>query len=168
MYRLLPWRLRRVLPRVHRVRLDRENCGGLALGVGVFLAGLGLLREVLLVLCFQEENALFSLSALVSDVEEPHHGGEGLGVDAELLEHPVVGDAFFEGRDDYVVGDVRDLVADLAEPLDVLAEGLARPLLDDTQIVVRVGTLVHALEVGDKLPAQLGLGVDGVDRKSVV
>ena len=126
--RLLPWRLWRVLPRVHRVRLDRENCGGLALGVGVFLAGLGLLREVLLVLCLEEENALFSLSALVSDVEEPHHCGEVLGVDAELLEHPVVGDAFFEGRDDHVVGDVRDLVADLAEVLYVSMLRLVRLL----------------------------------------
>ena len=150
---------------MHRVRLDRENCGGLVLGVGVFLAGLGLLREVLLVLCLEEENALFNLSTLVSDVEEPHHCGEVLGVDAELLEHPVVGDAFLEGRDDHIVGDVRNLVADLAEPLDVLAESFTRPLLDDAQVVVGVGTLVHALEVGDELCAQLGLGVDGFLRQ---
>ena len=121
--RLLPWRLRRVLPRVVRVRLDCENRSGLALDVGVFLAGFGLLREILLLLCLEEEDTLFSLGALVSDVEEPYHGGECLTVDAELLEHLVVGDAFLEGRDDHVVGDVRDLVADLAEPLDVLAEG---------------------------------------------
>ena len=61
------------LPRLHWVRLGRENRGGLALGVRVFLAGLGLLREILLVLRFEEENALFSLSAFVSDVKEPHH-----------------------------------------------------------------------------------------------
>ena len=100
------------------------------LGVRVFLAGLGPLREVLLVLHFDEENALFSLGALVNDVEEPHYRGEGV-MDAELLQHPVVGDAFLEGRDDHVVKDVGNLVADLAEPLDVLAEGLARPLLYD-------------------------------------
>ena len=41
-------------------------------------------------------------------------------MDAELLEHSVVGNAFLEGRDDHVVGDVGNLVADLAEPLDVL------------------------------------------------
>ena len=115
--------------------------------------------------CLEEENALFSLGALVSDVEEPHHRGEGLAVDAELLQHPMVGDTFFEGRDDHVVGDVRDLVADLAESLDVLAEGLARPLLDDAQIVVGVGTLVRALEVGDELCAQIGPGVDGFFRQ---
>ena len=86
-------------------------------------------------------------------------------MDAELLKHPVVGDAFFEGRDDHIVGDVRDLVADLAEPLDVLAEGLARPLLDDSQVVVGVGTLVRALEVGNELCAQLGPGVDGFLRQ---
>ena len=73
-----------------------------------------------------------------------------------------MGDAFLEGRDDHVVGDVRDLVADLAEPLDVLAEGLARPLLHETQVVVGVGTLVRALKVGNKLHAELGPGVDGL------
>ena len=52
----------------------------------------------------------------------PHHSGEGLAVDAELLKHLVVGDA---------------------------------------QIVVGVGTLICALEVGDELRAQLGPGVDG-------
>ena len=86
-------------------------------------------------------------------------------MDDELLQHPVVGDAFFEGRDDHLVGDVRDLVADLAEPLDVLAEGLARPLLDDAQIVVGMGPLIRALEVGDELRALLGPGVDGFLRQ---
>ena len=86
-------------------------------------------------------------------------------MDAELLEHPVVGDAFLEGRDDHVVGDVRDFVADLAEPLDVLAKGLARPLLDDAQIVVGVGTFVCALEVGNELRAEISPGVDGFLRQ---
>ena len=88
-------------------------------------------------------------------------------MDAELLEHPMVGDAFYEGRDDHVVGDVRDLVADLAEPLDILVERLARPLLYDAQVVVGVGTFVRALEVGNELCAQLGPGVDGFLRQVV-
>ena len=83
-------------------------------------------------------------------------------MDVELLEHPMVGDAFFQGRDDHVVEDVWDFGVDLAEPLDVLVESLARPLLYDAQVVVGVGTLIHALEVGDKLRAKLGPGVDGV------
>ena len=83
-------------------------------------------------------------------------------MNAEILEHPVVGDALLEGRDDHVVGDVRNLVADLAEPLDVLAEGLARPLLHKAQVVVGVCTLVRALEVGNEHPAELLPGVDGV------
>ena len=44
--RLLLQRLRRVLPRLHWTRLGRENRGGLALGVRMFLARLGPLREV--------------------------------------------------------------------------------------------------------------------------
>ena len=83
-------------------------------------------------------------------------------MDAELLEHPMVGDALSEGRNDVRVRDVRDLVADLAEALDVPAEGLASLLAHSTQVVLGEGALVRALEVCNELLAELLPRVNGV------
>ena len=67
------------------------------------------------------------LGALVRQVEELDDGGDVV-VDTQLLEHPHVRDPSLKGRDDLRVGGVGDLVAHLAEALDVLADGLARLL----------------------------------------
>ena len=51
------------------------------------------------------------------------------------------------------VSDVRDLVAHLAEALDVLAEGLILLLHHSEQVVVGERALKRPLEVGDELLA---------------
>ena len=79
----------------------------------------------------------------------------------QLAKHEVTRPSL-EGRNDLRVGGVGDLVAHLAEALDVLAEGLARILAHGTEVVVHEAALVRALEVGDKAPADIFPGVDGV------
>ena len=91
---------------------------------------------------FHEEESLFSLGALVRQVEKLNHRGV-LVVDAQLLEHPAVSDALAERGDDLGARNVRDLVAHLAEPLDVLAERLILLLHYGVQIVVGEGALVR-------------------------
>ena len=124
-------------------------------------------------------SALLSLGALFGQVDEL--GGRGEVVpDAQLLQHAVVGDTVTEGGDDIRIGHAGDLVAYLAETLEVLAHRLVRALFHGAEVVKSDVVLVGAFEVGDKLQAQLLVGVDaslrevhepgdsGTDRKSVV
>ena len=76
-------------------------------------------------------------------------------MDAQLLEHPAVRDTLAEGGDDLGVRDVRDLVAHLAEALDVLAEGFILLLHHGPQVIVGESTFVRPFEVGDELLAEL-------------
>ena len=144
----------RALSSVLGVGLGSQNSSRLALGLVTLLVGLGPLWRVVCRGHLGEKETLFSLGALVCDVEELHDRGEGV-VDAELLKHPTVSDALSEGSDDVRVRDVGDLVADLAEALDVLAESLARLLAYSAQVVVGEGALVRALEVRDELLAEV-------------
>ena len=76
------------------VRLSREDHSGLALLSG-FLLLFGLLGGVPW-LILDEQAALFSLGALVRQVEELDDGGDVV-VDAELLVHPHVYHSSLEG-----------------------------------------------------------------------
>lgn len=59
--------------------------------------------------------------------------------------------AFSEGGDDDVVGDVRDLVALLGEASDVISKGFSRLLNDVVEIKLCAGAFKGALEVGDEV-----------------
>lgn len=59
--------------------------------------------------------------------------------------------AFSEGGDDDVVGDVRDLVALLGEASDVISKGFSRLLNDVVEIKLCAGVFKGALEVGDEV-----------------
>ena len=148
-----------------RVGLCREEDRALALLTGSLL-GLGSLKSLFPLSLLEEEASLFGLGAPIRDVEELHYGGERV-VNAKLLEHPGVLDARPEGKDDLSVRDVRDLVADLAEVLDVPTEGLARPLACNVKVIVGEGALVRALEVGHESLAEVLPRVDGVLREVV-
>ena len=102
-------------------------------------------------LVLDEQAALLSLGALVRQVEELDDGGDVV-VDAKLLEHPHVRDSSLEGRNDLCVGGIGNLVAHLAEAMDVLADGLARLLAHGAKVVVLEATLVRALEVRHEAP----------------
>ena len=103
-------------------RFSREDRSGLALlgGGFLFLGPLG--RVPWLVL--DDQAALFRRGALVRQIEQLDDGGDVV-VDAELLEHPHIRDASLESRHDLRVRGVGDLVAHLAEALDVLEIGRA-------------------------------------------
>ena len=57
---------------------------------------------------------------------------------------------------------VRDIVLDAAEPLDILAQGLALLLRDDMQITLLARSLMAASEGTDKLMAQVGPRIDRI------
>ena len=59
--------------------------------------------------------------------------------------------AFSEGGDDDVVGDVGDLVALLGEASDVISKGFSRLLNDVVEIKLCAGAFKGALEVGDEV-----------------
>jgi hypothetical protein len=56
------------------------------------------------------------------------------GLTAEHVDERLAGDATDEGIDDVGVGDVGELIVLLGETLDVLSEGLVRPLLAVAEI----------------------------------
>ena len=59
--------------------------------------------------------------------------------------------AFSEGGDDDVVGDVRDLVALFGEASDVISKGFSRLLNDVVEVKLCAGAFKGALEVGDEV-----------------
>ena len=71
-----------------------------------------------------EETTLLGLGALVDHLEKLDDGRE-LIMDAKLLAHADVRDAPGESVDDACVGDAGDLIADLTEALDELAQCLS-------------------------------------------
>ena len=97
-----------------------------------------------------EEAALFSLGAFVGVVDELDGGGEVIS-DAELLEHALVGDALAEGGDDVRVRCAGDLVARLAEALEVLTKCFVVALAHRAVVVEGEVELIGALEVGNEL-----------------
>ena len=146
------------------LRLHRQDGGSLALGVGVVTLGLDLSlggRRLWLIEggAMLEETPLFSLGTRVSNVDELDGRGEVVP-DAELLQHAVVGDTVVEGGDDIRVGHAGDLVARLAETLEVLAERLVGAFSHRAEVVEGEVVLVGAFEVGDELQAQFLVGVD--------
>ena len=73
----------------------------------------------------------------------------------QLLAHLHISDARGESGDNLGVGDAWDLVADLAEALDVLTQGLTGALAHSAEVVPGAGSLVRPLEVDNELLAQL-------------
>src|SRR5438132_12555808 len=65
-----------------------------------------------------------------------------------------------EGNADRLTGDLSDRIPALAEALDVFAEGLSLALLHLVEVVLLSRSSRRALEVGDKLVAQVFPGAD--------
>jgi hypothetical protein len=138
-----------VIMAVPLLGLCREDCNLLALGV--FWLGL---RRHRLRGAVHEEPSLLGLGALVVDLEDPYHGGQ-LVVHRELFLHLDVGDTHGERRDDFLVGDLKNLVAHLAEALDVLPKRLALNLAHRFEVVLCSGVLIRGHEIGDELLAYI-------------
>ena len=66
------------------------------------------------------------------------------------MDECLIGHATYEGVDDVGVGDVGVLVALLGETLDVLLEGLIRPLSAVVEVPRVLGPSVHTLQVADE------------------
>ena len=96
-----------------------------------------------------EEVTLLGLGALVGHLEELDDLRE-LVMDSEFFTHADVCDAPDESGDNVCVGDAGDLIADLAEALDELAQRLPWGLAYCFQVILGEGTLVGASEVGDE------------------
>jgi hypothetical protein len=131
------------------VRLRREDCGLLALGVLRLRLWGERLRQVV-----HEEPPLLGLRASVGDLEEPDDGSQ-LIIHGQLLSHLDVRDARGERGDDILVGDPGDLVPHLAKAMDVLTKRLALVLMHRLEIILGGGALIRGHEVGDELTAQV-------------
>jgi hypothetical protein len=121
--------LRAIVTMVLLVRLHREDSSILALGV----LWLGLWRCHLWC-TMNEQPSLLGLGALVNELEKPDHGGQ-LIIHAELFFHLDVEHARGEDRDDFLIGDPRDLVAHLTEALDVLPKRFALVLAHNFEVI---------------------------------
>jgi hypothetical protein len=89
----------------------------LGLGPGHKSGGSGILDA-------DEQTSLLGLGEPIGDLEQLDRGVEVILVDGELLLHSHIGDASGEGPNDLLVGNLGNLAANLAETLDVLAEGI--------------------------------------------
>jgi hypothetical protein len=138
-----------VLAALLMIRLRREDCSLLALGVlRLWLWGKRL-RQVV-----HEEPPLLGLGSPVGDLEEPDDGSQ-LIIHGQLLSHLDVGDARGERGDDLLIGDPGNLVPHLAEVLDVLTKRLALVLTYRLKIILGGGALVRGHEVGNELTSQV-------------
>jgi hypothetical protein len=80
---------------------------------------------------------------------------------SELLQHLLIPYPLAKCNHNRGIGDMRDGVANLGEPLDELAQRLPRTLLDSVEVGLVAWPGVSALEVGRELAAQLWPGVEG-------
>jgi hypothetical protein len=82
-------------------------------------------------------------------------------VGSELLQHFLIPYPLAKCNHNRGIGDTRNGVANLGEPLDEGAQRLPRALLDSMEVGLIAWPGVSALEVGRELAAQLWPGVEG-------
>jgi hypothetical protein len=97
--------------------------------------------------------ALCSLGTLVSRVEERRNILDIVG--GELLQHLLITYSLVKCNYYRSIGDTRDGIANLREPLDEGAQGFPRALLDGVEIDLVTQPSISALEVGRELATQL-------------
>jgi hypothetical protein len=97
--------------------------------------------------------AFHSPGALVHQAEERGHILDVVG--GELLQHLFIPYPLAKCNHYRSIGDTRNGIANLREPLDERAQGFPQPLLDGVEIGLVTRPGVGALEVGRKLAAQL-------------
>jgi hypothetical protein len=96
--------------------------------------------------------AFRSPGALVLQAEERGHILDVVG--GELLQHLFIPYPLVKCNHYRSIGDTRNGIANLREPLDEGAQGFPRPLLDGVEIGLITRPGVGALEVGRELAAQ--------------
>jgi hypothetical protein len=82
-------------------------------------------------------------------------------VGGELLQHLLIPYSLAKCNYHRSIGDTRNDITNLGEPLDEGAQGSPRALLDGMEISLVVYPSICALEVGCELAAQLWPGVEG-------
>jgi hypothetical protein len=97
--------------------------------------------------------ALRSLGALVSQAEERRNILDIMG--GELLQHLLIPYFLVKCNHYRSIGDMRNGIANLREPLDEGAQRFPRALLDGVEIGLVTRPSISALEVGRELVAQL-------------
>jgi hypothetical protein len=96
---------------------------------------------------------LCSPSALVRQADERGHILDVVG--GELLQHLLIPYALVKCNHYRSIGDTRNGIVNLREPLDEGAQGFPWPLLDGVEIGLVTRPSLGALEVGHELAAQL-------------
>src|SRR6266542_2249882 len=157
---LLPTNGTRVSPRLTRGRLRRSDQLGGSLALLLFLPSRGRTCLGVRGLGFLDVRATrlpltgFSCSrTFVCEGKELR--GRGDHPCGQLLRHLAVPHASPKGYADRLAGDLGDRVPALAEALDVFAEGLSLALLHLVEVILLSRSSRRALEVGDKLVAQV-------------
>jgi hypothetical protein len=97
--------------------------------------------------------AFCSPSALVRQADERGHILDVVG--GELLQHLLIPYALVKCNHYRSIGDMRNGIVNLREPLDEGAQGFPWPLLDGVEIGLVTRPSLGALEVGHELAAQL-------------
>jgi hypothetical protein len=97
--------------------------------------------------------ALHSLGALVRQAEERKNILDVVG--GELLQHLLISYSLAKCNHYRGIGDTRNGIANLREPLDEGAQGFLRARLDGVEIGLVTRSSISALEVGCELAAQL-------------
>jgi hypothetical protein len=93
---------------------------------------------------------LRSLGTLVSQAEERRNI---LDIVGELLQHLLIPYSLAKCNHYRSIGDTRNGIVNLREPLDEGAQGIPRALLDDVEIGLVIRSSISALEVGHELAA---------------
>jgi hypothetical protein len=97
--------------------------------------------------------ALRILGALVHQTEERRNILDAVG--GELLQHLLIPYSLMKCNHYRSIGDTRNGIANLREPLDEGAQGFPRALLDGVEIGLITQPSISALEVGRELVTQL-------------
>jgi hypothetical protein len=96
--------------------------------------------------------ALRSLGTLVRQAKERRNILDVMG--GELLQHLLIPYSLVKCNHYISIGDTRNGIANLREPLDQGAQGFLRALLDGVEIGLVTWPSIGALEVGRELAAQ--------------
>jgi hypothetical protein len=97
--------------------------------------------------------ALCSLGALVSQAEECENILDVVG--GKLLQHILIPYSPAKCSHHRSIGDTRNRIVNLREPLDERAQGFPRALLDGMEIGLITRSSISTLKVGRELAAQL-------------
>ena len=104
--------------------------------------GLGVRRRRGCLPFTDEETPFLSLGTPVGDPEEFNHSEEFIFMDPKLLMHPLISGTGSERVDDFLVRDVRDAAANLAETLNKLMEHFTLVLFDGLEVSLGRGVVV--------------------------